>query len=195
MVKCHILQPKENMKQGLYVYLSEIWSVCLSFQKSVLKPTELGEDQGPHSQHEQEKHPLCAPVPKKLLLKKNKQTLLRTCFSIPQAWEEATCLCRMYPCSRLAFQQYKALILIPSEFSQAAGEAKLQKWSQVSFQLEVSKLLTIKLNCMNKLLNGMHCWAFIQPSAGRKREIYMRGACQRPTTWESRALSPFNRNV
>lgn len=170
--------------------------VCMSiFQKPIPKPTELGEHQGPHSQHEQERHSPFAPVPEKLLLKKNKQTLLKTCCSVPQAWEGTTCLCRIHPCSWLVFQQYKTLILIPSEFSQAAGESKPEKWSQVSFQFEVSKLLTIKLNCMNKLLNRMHCWALIQLGAGRKREIYMQGACQRPTTWESRALSLFNRNM
>lgn len=170
--------------------------VCMSvFQKPVLKPTELEENQGPHSQHGQERHPPCAPVTGKVLLKKNKNTLFRTCCSAPQAREETTDLCRIHPCSWLVFQQYKTLILIPSEFSQAAGESKMQKWSQVSFQFEVSKLLTIKVNCMNKLLNGMHCWAFIQLSAGRKREIHMQGLCQCPTTWESRPLSLFNRNI
>lgn len=73
------------------------------FQKSVLKPTELGKDQGPHSQDEQEKHSPCAPVPEKLLLKKNKWTLLRTCCSVLQAWEETTWLCRIIPAAGLYF--------------------------------------------------------------------------------------------
>lgn len=41
----------------------------------------------------------------------------------------------------------------------------------------------------------MHRWAFIQPSAGKKREIYMQSVCQRPATWDSGALSQLNRNI
>lgn len=41
----------------------------------------------------------------------------------------------------------------------------------------------------------MHRWAFIQPSAGKKREIYMQSVCQRPVTCESGALSQLNRNT
>lgn len=41
----------------------------------------------------------------------------------------------------------------------------------------------------------MHRWAFIQPCAGRKGEIYMQNVCQRPATWENGALSLFNGNI
>lgn len=41
----------------------------------------------------------------------------------------------------------------------------------------------------------MHRWAFIQPSAGKKREIYTRSVCQCPATCKSGALSQLNRNT
>lgn len=41
----HILQPEEKMKYGLCVYLSK---TC---------PENQGAGEGPHSQHEQQRHP------------------------------------------------------------------------------------------------------------------------------------------
>lgn len=118
--KCHILQPNVNRKYGMYVFPSKI---C---------PEAYWAVEGPHCQHEQGRHSPYAPVFEKLLLKKINRLYSSPAAQLPRPRRKQPVYAEFILATGWYFSNTR-LILIPSEFSQAAGESKLQKWSQVSF--------------------------------------------------------------